>query len=178
MSYELTAYLSYFNLFLTQSLKLSFRNIRGLRSNFVKSESFSSNLDDSIDSGNFSVTSYLPLTQKDSITHMYGLAVYVKEGLPFARDVSLEHSTDSYLCFTTFSVFLFFPLSITVNFINFFFDSTSSSIDEVLSINPSANMFVFGDLTSIIRIGLPILVEPIDLVNFVIIFLSRMTLDS
>ena len=59
-----------------------------------------------------------------------------------------------------------------------FFDSTSSSIDEVLSINPSANMFVFGDLTSIIRIGLPILVEPIDLVNFVIIFLSRMTLDS
>ena len=32
-------------------------------------------------------------------THMHGLAVYVKEGLPFARDLSLENSADSYLCF-------------------------------------------------------------------------------
>ena len=30
-------------------------------------------------------------------------------------------------------------------------DSVSSNIDEVLSINPSNNMFVFGDLKSIIR---------------------------
>ena len=30
---------------------------------------------------------------------MHGLAVYVKEGLPFARDLSLENSADSYLCF-------------------------------------------------------------------------------
>ena len=55
------------------SLKLSFMNIQGLRSNFVDCESFlesnspdilvlcESNLDDSIDSGNFSVTGYLPL---------------------------------------------------------------------------------------------------------------------
>ena len=55
------------------SLKLSFMNIRGLRSNFVECESFlesnspdilalcETNLDDSIDSGNFSVTGYLPL---------------------------------------------------------------------------------------------------------------------
>ena len=34
-----------------------------------------------------------------SITHMHGLAVYVKEGLPFARDLSLENSADSSLCF-------------------------------------------------------------------------------
>ena len=34
---------------------------------------------------------YLPLIQKDSGTHIHGLAVYVKEGLPFARDVSLEN---------------------------------------------------------------------------------------
>ena len=40
-------------------------------------------LDDSIDSGNFSVSSYLPLIRKDSGTHMHGLTVYVKEGLPF-----------------------------------------------------------------------------------------------
>ena len=34
----------------------------------------------------------------DSTTHMHGLAVYVKEGLPFAQDLSLENSPDSYLC--------------------------------------------------------------------------------
>ena len=36
-----------------------------------------------IDSGNFSVKGNLPLNWKDSTTHMYGLAVHVKEGLPF-----------------------------------------------------------------------------------------------
>ena len=78
------------------SLKLSFMNIQGLRSNFVDCESFlesnspdilalcETNLDDSIDFGNFSVKSYLPLIQEDSSTHMHGLAVYVEEGLPFA----------------------------------------------------------------------------------------------
>ena len=81
------------------SLKLGFTNIRGLCSNFVKCESFlesnspdmlalrETNLDDSIDSGNFSVRGYLLLIRKDSITHMHGLAVYVKEGLPFARNL-------------------------------------------------------------------------------------------
>ena len=55
------------------SLKLSFTNIQGLRSNFVDCKSFlessspdvlalcETNLDDSIDSGNFSVRGYLPL---------------------------------------------------------------------------------------------------------------------
>ena len=93
------------------SLKLSFTNIRGLHSNFVDCESFlesnspdilalcETNLDDSIDSGNFSVRGYLPLIRKDSSTDMHGLAVYVKEGLPFARDLSLESSADPYLCF-------------------------------------------------------------------------------
>ena len=110
------------------SLNLSFTNIRGLRSNFVDCESFlesnspdilalcETNLDDSIDSGNFSVRGYLPLIRKDSSTHMHGLAVYVKERLPFARDVSLENSADSYLCFglaLLYSVsYFFFPLSI------------------------------------------------------------------
>ena len=37
------------------------------------------NLDDSIDSDNFSVPGYLPLIQKDYVTPMHGLAVYVKE---------------------------------------------------------------------------------------------------
>ena len=93
------------------SLKLSFTNIRGLRSNFVDCESFlesnspeilalcETNLDDSIDSGNFSVRGYLCLIQKDSSTHMHGLTVYVKKALPFAQDLSLETSADSYLLF-------------------------------------------------------------------------------
>ena len=45
------------------------------------------------------MTGYLLLIRKDSSTHMHGLAVYVKEGLPFARALSLENSADSYLCF-------------------------------------------------------------------------------
>ena len=40
---------------------------------------------------------YFPLIQKDSSTHMDGLAVYVKEGLPFAQDSSPKNSEDSYL---------------------------------------------------------------------------------
>ena len=106
------------------SLKLSFTNIQGLCSNFVVCESFlesntpdilalrETNLDDSIDSNNFSMRSYLPLIRKDSSTHMHGIAVYVKEGLLFAWDLSLENSADSYFCFLV-SVLLLFPLSIT-----------------------------------------------------------------
>ena len=33
--------------------------------------------------------SYLPLIRKDCITHMYGLAVYVREELPFAQDLRI-----------------------------------------------------------------------------------------
>ena len=56
-------------------------------------------------------------------------------------------------------------------------DSIPSNINEVLSINPSGNVFVFQDFMSIIRTGLAILVELIDLVNSVIISnnLSQMT---
>ena len=97
------------NFELYNSLKLSFKNNRGLCSNFVDCESFfesnspnilalcETNLDDSIDSGNFSARGYLHLIRKDSSTHMHGLAVYVKEGLPFARDLYLEDSADSYV---------------------------------------------------------------------------------
>ena len=112
------------------SLKLSFENICGLHSNFVHCKSFlesnspdilalcKTNLDDSIDSVNLSVRGQPPLIQKDSSTHMHGLSVYVKEGLPFARDL-----TSRKLCrflfmfstgFTPLSVLLLFPLSITL----------------------------------------------------------------
>ena len=143
------------------SLKLTFTNIRGLHLNFVDCESFlesnspdilalyETTMDDSIDSGNFSVRGYLPLFQQDSSTHMHGLAVYVKEGLPFARDLSLENSADSYLCFLlallhSVSYFSFLYQSPSSSLCTVF-DSVSSNIDEVLSINPSANVFVFGD---------------------------------
>ena len=131
-------------------------NIWGLLRNFVDCESFSdilalceTNLDDLIDSDNFSVRGYLPLIWKDSGTHMHGLAVYVKEGLSFAQDLSLENSADSYLCFwlaLLHSVsYFFFLYRSPSSALCTVFDSISSNIDEVLLINPSANVFVFGD---------------------------------
>ena len=72
------------------------------------------NLDDSIDSGSFSVRGYLPLIRKDSSAHMQCLTVYVKEGFPSAWELSLENSADSYSCgFTLLSALLLFPASIT-----------------------------------------------------------------
>ena len=119
------------------------------------------NLDDSIDSGNFFVRGYLPLIQKDSSTHMHGLRLYTKEGLHFAWDLSLENSADTYVfswLYFTQSLTFFSCIDHLLHLCNVFY-SISSNVDEVLLINPSANMFVFGELTSIIRTGLPILVE-------------------
>ena len=78
--------------------------------------------------------------------------------------------------FTSLSVLFLFPLSVTFFVLVHVFDSNSSNIDEVLSINRSAKFLSFETLTSIIRTGLPILVELIGLVNYAIIFLSQMTL--
>ena len=114
--------------------------------NFVDCESFlesnspdipalcETNLDDSVDSGNFSVRGYLPI-RKDSNTHMHGLAVYMKEGLPFARDFSLENSADCYFCFRlalvhSVSYFLFLYRSPSSSLCTIF-DSISSKKDEV-----------------------------------------------
>ena len=129
------------------SLKLSFKNIWSLCLNFVDCESFlewnspdilalcETNLDDSIDSGNLSVRSYLPLIGKDSTTHMHGLAVYVKEGLPFAWELSLENSTDSFLCFRlallhSMSYFFFLSQLPSLSLCMIFY-SLSSNIYEV-----------------------------------------------
>ena len=132
--------------------------------NFVECESFfesnsislnqnlalcETNLNDPIDSGNFSVRGYLPLIRKDSIAHMCGLAVYVKKGLPFAGDLPLENSANSYWYFgvallhsVSYFFFLYSSLSLPLCMV---FDSISSNIDEVLLISPSAHVFVFGD---------------------------------
>ena len=99
------------NFELYNSLKLSFTNIWDLRLNFVGCESFlesnspdilallETNLDDSTDSGNFSMRGYLLRLLKDSTNHMHGLAVYVKEGNLFEWELSLENFADSCLCF-------------------------------------------------------------------------------
>ena len=116
-------------------VKLSFTNIWSLGSNFVESKSFlesnspgildlcKTNLDDSVDSGNFSVRGYLPLIQKDSITSMHGLAAYFNEGLLFAQEIlenlyEISRKVSGFVpmfstSFTSLSVLLLFPLSIT-----------------------------------------------------------------
>ena len=53
---------------------------------------------------------YLPLTWKDSTTHAWSCS-FMKEGLPFAWDLLLENSADSYSCFWValpYSVITFF----------------------------------------------------------------------
>ena len=75
------------------------------------------------------------------------LAVYVKEGLPFAQDLYLTNSAHFYLCFwlaLLHSVSCFFFLYWSLLSLCRVFDSFSSNISEVLLINPSA-VFVFGD---------------------------------
>ena len=80
---------------------------------------------------------------------MTHITVYVKEGLPFARDLSLKNSVDSYLCFrlallhsVTYFFFLYQSPSSSLCMV---FDYISSNIDEILSMNPSANVLAFGD---------------------------------
>ena len=98
------------------------------------------------------------------------LAVHFKEELPFTR----ENSADSYLCSRltlphSVSYFFFFSFSLGV------FYSVSSNTDQVLSINLSANKFVFGEFNVHHKDWL-ILVELLDLVNSAIVFLSQTTL--
>ena len=69
------------------SLKLCFMNIQGLCQNFVDYETFlesnthdiiaqsETSLDESIDTGNFSVRGCLPLIRHDSTTHVHGMAL-------------------------------------------------------------------------------------------------------
>ena len=93
------------------------------------------------------MTGYLHLIRKGSITHMHVLAVYVKEVLLFAWDLSLENFTDSYLCSRLtllHSVSYFFLLYRSPSLSSYtVLDSISYNIDEILWISMSANVFVF-----------------------------------
>ena len=150
------------------SLKLSFTNIQGFCLNFVYCETF---LNQTLLTFllyvrqtwmtqlilAISLRGYLRLISMDSTTHMHGLAVYVKERLPFAWNLSLENSGFLLMFsanFSLLSVLLLFPLLITFFVLIHSFWSVSSNIDEVLLINLSANVFVFGDFNiHIIRTG-------------------------
>ena len=104
-------------------LKFSFTNIGVLHSIFVDCKLFlesnspnilalcETNLNGSIDSGKLFVRGNLPLFWNDSTTHILGLAVYVKEGLPFTWD--LLQILIFLTGFTSLSVLLLFCLSVT-----------------------------------------------------------------
>ena len=92
---------------------------------------------------------HLHLIRKDSSANMHGLAVDMEERRPFARELSLVNSADSYLSFRlallhSVSCFFFVCRSPSSSLWTVF-DPISSNIDEVLSINPSANVLVFRD---------------------------------
>ena len=77
---------------------------------------------------------------------MHGLAVYVKKGLPFAQDLILENSADSYSILEWLYFIQYLTSFFSINhFLHLYavFNSISYSIDEVLSTKPSANVFVF-----------------------------------
>ena len=73
----------------------------------------------------------------------------MKERLLFAEDLSPKDSADSYLCFRlalllSVSYFFFLYQSPSLPWCTVSY-SVSSNIDQVLSINPSVNVFVFRD---------------------------------
>ena len=111
------------------SLNPNFTNIRALHSNSVDCKSFlesnspnilalcETNLDESIDSGNFSVRGYLPLIQKDSSTFIFMVSQFIlKKDFPLHRShlqktLQILTYVFDWLYFT--QCLTFFPLLIT-----------------------------------------------------------------
>ena len=117
------------------------------------------NLDDSMDSGNFFMIGYMRGSFNSKVFYYsYTWARSLCEG-------GTSFCTGTYICKTLLVLTCFFDWLYSTHCLSSFsylstaFDSISSNIDEVLLINPSA------------KTGLPILVELIDLVNSLIIFL-------
>ena len=124
---------------------------QGLRLNFVECKSFielnstdilalcETNLGDSIDSGYFSVTYYLPLIQKDSTTHAWFCSLCKQRASFCTRLISrkLQILTCVFWLALLHSVSYFFFLYRSPSWsLCTIFYSISSNIDEVLSINP------------------------------------------
>ena len=81
---------------------------------------------------------------------MHSLAVYTKEALLFARDLPLENFSRFSLNFRLALLhsvsYFFFLYRLTYLSLWTVFAAISFNTDEVLSINPFANVFVFGDI--------------------------------
>ena len=143
-------------------LDISYSNIRGLRTNFAAVQSFLSTkspdilalceteLDESISDREFDVPGFsTPATKHDHLNrHMHGLGVYIKDGLPCARDTSHEDLNSPFMCFrmallhsTTYLFFLYRPQNEGSSVLN----SIAEQIDNILIHHPSANICVFGD---------------------------------
>ena len=132
------------------SLKLSFTNIRGLCSNTVGCESFlkscsthiialyKTNSNDSINSSNITVTGYIPLIWKNSVTHIHNLAVYVGTVIRKVQDFLFVFFLNG---FTSFVLHIF--LSITVFAFVHGYSCYFIWHKYVLSINRYANVLFF-----------------------------------
>ena len=125
------------------SLKLSFTNIPGLRSNFVECESFLES-----NSPDFSVRGLSSFNPKRFYYSFAWSCTLCERRTSFCAGLISRKLCGfllmSLTSFTSLSVLLLFPLS-PCSSLSMVFDSISSNIDEVLSINPSANFFVFED---------------------------------
>ena len=142
------------------SLKPGFTNIWGLHSNFVECEFFlqsssldihalcETNLDDSTDSGNFSMRGYLSLIQNDSITHAWSYSLCEKRPSIISRKLQIlmySHLSGLqfdwlYFCLSYSPLLYPSPSSLCMAF-----DSVSSNLEGLLLIIQSANVFFFGD---------------------------------
>ena len=119
--------------------------------NFVECESFlesNSNLNDSIDSSNFSVRGYLPkefcYSYAWSCSLYEGRVFFFCTGLIFRKNYRFQHIFST--GFTSFSSYFFFLNQSPSMSLCMVFDAISCSINKVVSINPSVNVFVFGDI--------------------------------
>ena len=112
----------------------------------------------------------------------HGFAFYVKEAFPLdGIHLPLENSPNSYLCFWLALLMqcltdFFFLYQSPSSSLCTVFVAVSSDIDKVPWISLSTNINTFETLTFILWTGQPILVELIELVNFVVkLFIANLT---
>ena len=144
------------------SFKISYTNIRGLRSNFpevaahveeARPDFFSlceTNLGSEVCCDDLHLPGYSPIITKDDRLGRqgHGLAVFIKDGLPCGRVAAYEDPELPFLCFrvalvrsTCFIFCLYRPQDDGV----IIFDRISDKIDSILLDHPHAEIHVCGD---------------------------------